>query len=129
MALVGLPGCGKSSVARVLAKHYGWAALDTDSVLESRIGMSIRDFFAEKGEPAFRILETEALEQCLAKAPPLLLATGGGIVLAERNRSLLHSKTLCFYLRSTPEETASTRKEMESPASASASLAAPASVA
>jgi shikimate kinase len=106
LSLVGLPGSGKSSVARLLAKHYGWATQDTDAVLTQQIGMPIRDFFAEKGEAAFRELETQVLAECLQQPGPMVLATGGGIVLAEQNRRLLRQQSLCFYLRSTPEELA-----------------------
>lgn len=104
LSLVGLPGCGKSSVARHLGQHYGWPVLDTDSVIEKRIGMPIRNFFEQQGEPAFRQIETEALQECLADSGPLVLATGGGIVLSPRNRELLHQHSLAFYLRSSPEE-------------------------
>ncbi len=106
LSLVGLPGCGKSSVARLLSRHYGWPSQDTDAVIESRIGMPIRDFFAARGEAAFRELEAEALADCLQAPGPRILATGGGIVLRPENRERLRNNSLCFYLRSTPEELA-----------------------
>jgi shikimate kinase len=106
VSLVGLPGSGKSSVARLLSRHYGWPVQDTDAVLESRIGMSIQSFFSAHGEHAFRELEAEVLAGCLQDRGPRVLATGGGIVLRPENREHLHGHTLCFYLRSTPEELA-----------------------
>ena len=106
LSLVGLPGCGKSSVARLLSRHYGWPTQDTDAVIESRIGMPIRDFFASHGEPAFRDLEAQALADCLTEPGPRILATGGGIVLRPENRERLRNGSLCFYLRTTPEELA-----------------------
>lgn len=68
--------------------------------------MPIRSFFDTHGEPAFRQIETEALQECLQAPGPMILATGGGIVLAARNRELLREQSLVFYLRSTPEELA-----------------------
>lgn len=106
ISLIGLPGCGKSSVARLLSRHYGWPTQDTDAVIESRIGMPIRDFFAAQGEAAFRELEAQALADCLSEPGPRILATGGGIVLRAENRERLRSSSLCFYLRTTPEELA-----------------------
>lgn len=103
---MGLPGSGKSSVARMLARHYGWPSRDTDALIEARIGMPIREFFAARGEPAFREIETQVLADCVRDDESGLLATGGGIVLADTNRQLLRQHTLCFYLRSTPEELA-----------------------
>jgi len=110
VSLVGLPGCGKSSVARLLARHYGWSVQDTDSEIESRIGMPIRDFFAVEGEAKFRDIEQATLADCLKASQgggtPFILATGGGIVLRPENRDLLRRYSLCFYLRTTPEELA-----------------------
>ena len=106
ISLVGLPGCGKSSVARLLAKHYEMTSQDTDAVIESRIGMPIKAYFAAHGEPAFREIESHALLDCVQQPGDRVLATGGGIVLNAENRKQLHSRTLCFYLRSTPEELA-----------------------
>lgn len=106
VSLVGLPGSGKSSAARLLGRQYGWATQDTDAVISERIGMPIRNFFETQGEAAFREIETQVLSECLAQPGPLVLATGGGIALAEVNRALLRQHSLCFYLRSTPEELA-----------------------
>jgi shikimate kinase len=104
LALVGLPGSGKSSVAKQLGRSLGWPVVDTDQVIESRIGMPIRDFFSSHGEPAFRDLETQALLDCLSVAEPRVLATGGGIVLRELNRTALRDRSHVFYLRTSVEE-------------------------
>lgn len=106
LSLVGLPGSGKSSVARLLARHYGWPTQDTDALIEQRIGMPIKRYFAEQGEASFRDIEAEVLTEALKTGGPRVLATGGGIVLRSENRALLHRASLCFYLRSTPEELA-----------------------
>ena len=117
IVLIGLPGGGKSTVGRQLARRMGVRFLDADTVLEERIGMPIRSFFEQHGEQAFRDLEETVLDDLtqapapLADAasdaplqPGLVLATGGGAVLRERNRAHLHDRGTVVYLRSSPEE-------------------------
>ena len=103
LALVGMPGCGKSTVGRHLARQLGLQFLDSDSEIEHRIGMPIRDYFAAHGEAAFREVEAEVIEQ-LASRPGIVLATGGGAVLRPSNRDALHSHMHVCYLRATPED-------------------------
>lgn len=98
-----MPGCGKSTVGRHLARQLGLQFIDSDAEIERRIGMSIRDYFAAHGEPAFRDVEQDAID-ALTQLPDTLLATGGGAVLRPSNRDALHSRTHVFYLRSSPEE-------------------------
>lgn len=103
LALVGMPGCGKSTVGRHLARQLGLRFVDSDAEIETRIGMPIRDYFTTQGEAAFRDIEQDAIEELTAEEG-LVLATGGGAVLRPSNRDALHSRTHVFYLRSTPEE-------------------------
>lgn len=103
LALVGMPGCGKSTVGRHLARQLGLRFVDSDAEIEKRIGMPIRDYFTTQGEAAFRDIEQDAIEELTAEEG-LVLATGGGAVLRPSNRDALHSRTHVFYLRSTPEE-------------------------
>ena len=103
VSLIGMPGGGKSTVGRHLAKQLGLPFRDTDHEIESVIGGSIRDFFASHGEAAFRDLEQEAVD-VLTQGKAIVLATGGGVVLREANRRALHERTTAIYLRSTPEE-------------------------
>jgi shikimate kinase len=105
VSLVGLPGGGKSTVGRQLARRLGARFLDADIVLEERIGMPIRAYFEQHGEPAFRDLEQAVLDELTAHQGDLLiLATGGGACLREVNRQHLHERTTVIYLRSSPEE-------------------------
>ncbi len=103
ISLVGMPGCGKSTVGRHLARQLDLPFIDSDVEIERRIGMPIREFFDRHGEAAFRDVEQDVIEQ-LTDADAVLLATGGGAVLRPSNREALHSRTHVFYLRATAEE-------------------------
>lgn len=103
VALVGMPGSGKSTVGRQLSRQLGMPFLDSDQVLEQRIGMPIRDWFARHGEDAFRDVEQDVIDE-LTQRDGVVLATGGGAVLRPSNRNALHARCHVFYLRSSPEE-------------------------
>lgn len=103
IALVGMPGCGKSTVGRHLARHLHQRFVDTDHEIERRIGMPVRSFFEAYGEPAFRDLEAQVLAE-LAAERDSVLATGGGAVLRPANRETLRRERTVIYLRATPEE-------------------------
>ena len=98
-----MPGGGKSTVGRHLAKRIGLPFLDADAIVERRIGESIRSFFEREGEDCFRDLEQAVIDE-LTSGPVRVIATGGGVVLREANRRVLHERTTVVYLRSTPEE-------------------------
>jgi shikimate kinase len=101
--LVGMPAAGKSSVARQLGRRLGLPVVDSDAVIEARIGGTIRDFFAREGEAAFRDLEEQVIAE-LTGGPPGVLATGGGAVLRAANRERLRAGGTVIYLRLTPEQ-------------------------
>jgi shikimate kinase len=103
LALVGLPGSGKSTVGRQLARRLDLPFTDSDHAIEQRIGCSIREFFAREGEDAFRDIEEEVIRG-LMQGGPGIVATGGGAVLRPANRHMLRSAAHVIYLRSTPEE-------------------------
>jgi shikimate kinase len=103
LVLVGLPGSGKSTVGRSLARRLNVPFSDSDQAIEQRIGCSIREFFEREGEGRFRDLEQEVLAE-LAASGGRVLATGGGAVLREANRATLRTAGHVLYLRSTPEE-------------------------
>jgi shikimate kinase len=99
IALVGMPGCGKSTVGRHVARSLGWAFVDADAEIERALGCSIRSFFEREGEAAFRELEQATLLQ-LTKGGQTVLATGGGAVLREANRLALKANgNRVVYLR------------------------------
>lgn len=103
VSLVGLPGGGKSTVGRHLARRLSVDFVDTDAVIERRLGCTIREFFDREGESAFRDEEERVFADLVAQHRGVM-ATGGGIVLREPNRRLLHDATTCVYLRASPDE-------------------------
>ena len=103
--LVGMPGSGKSTVGRHLARRLGCDFVDMDQQLEQRLGCSIRSYFEAQGEAAFRAHEAALLAELAAQPGPIVLSTGGGVVLRADNRALL--RTHCapvFYLRANADE-------------------------
>ena len=100
---VGLPGSGKTTIGRQLARRLGLPFTDSDHVIEARLGCSIREFFAREGEESFRDVEQQVLDD-LSLNHQGVLATGGGAVLREANRRHLHERGHVIYLRSAPED-------------------------
>lgn len=103
IALVGLPGGGKSTVGRHLARRLNCEFVDSDALIERELGTSIREFFSREGEAAFRDVEESVIGRLVAGHQGVL-ATGGGAVLREANRKALNAHCTVVYLRSTPEE-------------------------
>jgi shikimate kinase len=103
ISLVGMPGGGKSTVGRHLARSLQARFVDSDHEIERRIGCPIRVYFEREGEASFRDIEQEVIAELVAR-PDGVIATGGGTVLREANRQALHGNTTVVYLRSTPEE-------------------------
>lgn len=98
-----MPGSGKSTVGRQLARRLRLPFLDSDAVIEQRLGCSIREYFDREGEAAFRDVEEQVIAE-LAAGPDAVVATGGGAVLRESNRRRLREGGRVIYLRSSPEE-------------------------
>ena len=101
IALIGMAGCGKSSLGRQLAKETGKEFVDADAEIELLAGKTIPSIFAEDGEEEFRRLETQVLAE-LGKRSGLVIATGGGCVTRERNYSHLHQNSRILWIRRDP---------------------------
>ena len=98
IVLIGMPGCGKSTIGKLLAEKTGRKFLDADEKIIALAGKSIPDIFAQDGEEVFRQWETKALEE-LGKQSCLVIATGGGCVTKQRNYPLLHQNSSIFWLK------------------------------
>ena len=96
--LIGMPGCGKSTIGRLLADALGKEFVDADAALEAHFGRKITDIIPQDGEPAFRAMETEILS-LLGKRSGLVIATGGGCVTRQGNYPLLHQNGTIFWLQ------------------------------
>lgn len=91
--LIGFMGSGKSTIARLLDQNY----IDMDAEIVNRIGMPIADFFATKGEAAFRVIESDLLAELIATNQ--VISTGGGVVVTEKNRQFLAENQQTIYLK------------------------------
>ena len=101
IVLVGFMGCGKTTVARLLAERLGWTFVDLDEQIESRSGMPIAQIFEREGEPKFRELEHEALLEHLELARQgraRVVALGGGAFVEQRNRDALNLGGISIWL-------------------------------
>jgi len=108
IVLVGLPGSGKSTVGRQLARRLSANFLDSDQIIEQRSGCSIREYFEREGELAFRDVEERVIADLTQIGDDAVgrrvLATGGGAVLRESNRQCLRAAGSVVYLRSSPDD-------------------------
>lgn len=101
--LVGLMGAGKTTVGRLLARRLKMRFIDSDHEVERRCGVKIPVIFEIEGEAGFRIREQQAIAE-LAALDGIVLATGGGVVLAEENRRRLAASGTVIYLSARPED-------------------------
>ena len=95
--LIGMPGCGKSTVGRALAEMLGRPFVDADEELEKTLEMPCGEFITRRGEEAFRAHETALLEK-LGRESGLVIATGGGCVTRPENYPLLHQNGALIFL-------------------------------
>ena len=101
VVLTGFMATGKTTIGKRLAEHLGYEFVDTDRFIEDRCGRTVADIFQEKGEAAFRVMETEVARE-LGKREGLVIATGGGLVLNPVNVEPLEKKGRIFCLVAIP---------------------------
>ena len=97
IVIIGMPGCGKTTVAHLLAKRLSRPCMEADDLLEREAGKKIPEIFETEGEEGFRMRETELLRE-LGKQSGMILSTGGGCVTREENYPLLHQNGVIFRL-------------------------------
>ena len=103
VSLVGLPGSGKSTVGRHLARRLQLPFFDSDHAIEERLTYSIREAFERDGEAYFRDLEESVLDE-LTQNPSSVISTGGGAILRPGTRQRLRERGQVVYLNSSPDE-------------------------
>ncbi|MCB1978159.1 MAG: shikimate kinase [Burkholderiaceae bacterium] len=104
VSLIGMPGSGKTTVGRQLARRLGLDFVDSDRVIEERLGCSIRAFFEREGEDAFRALEEATLDELTASGASAVLSTGGGAVLRPATRERLRRRSQVVYLHALADD-------------------------
>ncbi len=95
--LVGMPGCGKTTVGNLLASHYGRKLVDTDELIVKKAGKSIPEIFAEQGETGFRKIEAEIIKE-VGKEKELVIATGGGVIVTPENFDALRQNGTVIFI-------------------------------
>jgi shikimate kinase len=98
LILVGMMGSGKTTIGRALAKHLGKTFVDSDEEIQRRTGVTIPHIFDVEGEAGFRQRETAAIRELVGR-DDMVLATGGGAILAEQNREMLGRNGIVVYLK------------------------------
>lgn len=101
--LIGMMGVGKTTIGRQLAQATGRDFVDLDHAIEGRCGVRVTTIFDIEGESGFRKRETQLLDE-YTRMPGLVLATGGGAVLAAENRDMLRERGCVVYLRAGADE-------------------------
>lgn len=104
--LIGYMGCGKSTLARKLARRLGAEWVDTDAVVEQREGASVADVFRYGGEAHFRAAERAALDETIAAGGRTVVSTGGGLPMWEDNMARMNRAGTTVYLRRSAERIA-----------------------
>ncbi len=97
VVLIGMPGCGKSTIGKLLAKETGHKFIDTDEEIVKKIGKIIPEIFAEVGEIGFRKIESEVIKE-ISSVQNVVIATGGGAVLDKNNVDLLRENGRIYFI-------------------------------
>jgi shikimate kinase len=101
--IIGMMGCGKTTVGQLLAERLGWRHLDSDAQVERDTGQTIPEIFADRGEAAFRAAEARALAAAAVTDTPTVVSVAGGAVLDPDNRHVLRRGGVVVWLRARGE--------------------------
>ncbi len=100
--LIGMPGCGKSTIARIISEHLNKEYIDADAYLEKKYNESIPRIFETKGELDFRCKETDVLEE-LSQKDNIIISTGGGVVVTYKNKDIMKKTGVVVFIDCQPE--------------------------
>ena len=104
LVLIGFMGSGKTTVSQILSEKLAYHCMDSDADIERQQKMKISQIFADRGETAFRELETESLRKLAEQKPGrIILSAGGGLALKEENRALMRQFGKVIYLKTSPQ--------------------------
>lgn len=103
IALIGLMGCGKTTVGKVLAKKTGLKYIDSDDFIVKKAKMPISEIFKTQGEPYFRDLEAQTIRE-ISEMQGYIISTGGGAVIRPENLDNLKKSGVVIYLKASPLE-------------------------
>ena len=106
---------GKTKVGRMLSHRSGLPFVDVDDEIVERAGMNIPRIFADRGEPAFRVMESEEVERIAGDGRRLVVATGGGVILDQRSRRLMRETGLVVWLKPSLSSLIAKRKTANRP--------------
>ena len=98
IVLVGMPGCGKSTLGKILAEKSGYNFYDTDKIIEEKYSINISEFIREKGEKEFRILESKVIKE-IGKLNHAIISVGGGAVISDENQFNLKQNSLVVWIK------------------------------
>lgn len=97
IVLVGMPGCGKTTIGTVLAEHYGRKLVDMDALIVEKAGMTVPEIFALQGETGFRKIEAEVAKE-VGKEKELVISTGGGVIVTPENHDALRQNATVVFI-------------------------------
>ena len=100
--LIGMPGCGKSTIGEIISKEINREFIDLDEYIIEYSGKSIEELFSD-GEPHFRSVETECLK-LVSNMNNLIVATGGGIIETSDNDQIMRNSGIVIFIHTTPEK-------------------------
>lgn len=103
IVLIGMSGCGKSAIGKLLAKRIGTICIDMDDEIEKNAEMTINEIFANFGEKYFRDLETKCAQE-MSKKHGVIISTGGGAVIREENMEYLKQNGIAVYIERSVDE-------------------------
>jgi shikimate kinase len=104
IVLIGYRGSGKTTVGRALAERLGWPFVDADAVIVERAGMTIAQVFQQRGEAAFRAMESAVVREMAGRRGHVIALGGGAVLAAETRAALAAAGHPVVYLRGTPDE-------------------------